>query len=234
MQNNQQSGSSQGGHEKPRQTLSWAQPQNVQQQKLINSGTANAARPATPVKVQRSPMRPRTMFIMGIIVGALITWIWFDTRPSAQNTAQEGSGYLAIDKTSGAKGAAISGTPAANADASTSSGAALGEKTNDTISVPTPQNAGTSVAVSSISAEGAVWAVVYEDINGKVGNALGAARFTPPYAGGSIELLRSTLPNLTYFVGLTADTPDHTFSIKTNAPILGQDGNQVMTQFAAQ
>ncbi len=229
MQNNQNTGSSQGGQEKPKPTLSWAQPQqNAPRQKLLTAQPKSASG-------EKRPMKPRTMFVIGLIVGILATWVWFSTHASRPQPApQDGNGALSIDGASKKAPAQAANSSSSSTASSPSSASPAGTMTNDSLEVPTPQNAGTSVAVSSITADGPVWAVVYEDNNGKVGNALGAARFTPPHTEGTIELLRTTLPNLTYFVGLTADTPDHTFSIKTNAPILDQSGNQVMTQFAAQ
>ena len=242
MQNNQQSGSSQGGQEKPKQTLSWAEPQQMLQKKATGfippaggqaPGTGRSNDTKTVGEIFSS--KPKTMFVIGLIVGCLITWIWFDMRTSrpAQTTGNASStagGTSASTGTSSSK----SGNASAEGSSLVASNASSTAASDDTITVPSTQNAGLSVEVSSLSASDAVWVVVYEDNNGKVGNALGAARFTPARTSGTVELIRSTLPNLTYFVGLTADTPDHTFSIKANTPILDTNGNQIMTQFAAQ
>ncbi len=232
MQNNQQSGSQQGGQDKPKQTLSWAEPPQMLQ-KTTGGQTTNPVRTNPTNEKKETASRPWTMFIIGLIVGCLVTWVWIGMRASKSETpASGGSPSLSTGSTTAAGTSSSSAGGAQTGVASSGIGSTAAS--NDTITVPTPQNAGTSVEVSSISASDTVWAVVYEDINGSVGNALGAARFTTARTSGSIELIRTTLPNLTYFVGLTEDTPDHTFSIKTNKPILDANGNQIMTQFAAQ
>ena len=59
---------------------------------------------------------------------------------------------------------------------------------------------------------------------------MGAARFAARKEG-IIELVHPIVAGKTYYVGLVADTPTHTYATRVNVPILGDSGTQVMTQF---
>jgi len=259
MQNNQQSGGQQGGngnqggqqrnggqpfdqshHEQKPQTGAWTQPPV---QKPLTSSWSQPQKPAAPMaslskpagketvkEAERKGTSPARMFIIGLVIGWLLTWMWFDLRgPRKANPTPTGtdSASLSTDQTA-SSASALTKTLANNAAAPTPL------TSNDTIVIPPTQDVGTTVTVSSISTKDPVWAVVYEDAGGKAGNSLGAARFTPDRSNGTIELLRSTLPGLTYFVGLVADTADHTFDRHANAVLVDQNGDQILTQFVAQ
>jgi hypothetical protein len=100
------------------------------------------------------------------------------------------------------------------------------------LTVPTPQTAGASVTVSNIIVSNPTWVVVYEDNNGKPGNALGAALFISGRTNGTVDLLRNTIAGETYLVTEAQDSGNHMFSLQ-DAPVLDQNGNQVWVEFAA-
>ena len=212
-------------------TLSWSQAVPAK------SESRNPVSTRTPVVVKKSNSgRNVTIaFIIGVIVGALLMWAWQDTRQATpSNTASSGtnsSNTLAVTGATDTTSGSASGAVAMNSNTPSASD---GQQSTDTITVVSPQPAGTVVTVGNISATDDVWAVVYEYQNGMMGRALGAARFTTDRRSGTIELMRATLPNLTYAVALTADSPDHSFTLHQNAPLLGADGKQIMTQFTAQ
>lgn len=82
------------------------------------------------------------------------------------------------------------------------------------------QGAGSLVTVASVETDVATWVTVREDMNGVVGNILGAARVD---AGASnnivIELLRPTEVGKTYRVVLFRDDGDRQFNHETDSPI---------------
>jgi len=121
--------------------------------------------------------------------------------------------------TSGAAAAALPGTVPVGMSADASQ-----------LTVPTPQAAGTTVAVSNIIVSEPTWVVVYEDNNGKLGNALGAALFISGRTSGTVDLLRGTLSGQTYFAAEALDSGNRVFSLK-DAPVLDQNGQQVLVQF---
>lgn len=210
-----QSGQGQGSGAKPQ--LSWGQQAASSTKERAAGAGANAA--STPSS------RLIGTFVAGLIIGLLIAWAWFDLRSgtteSGTSTMGTSSSEFTITKT-GNGASAVSQEETETAP--TVSGFA--------ISVPSTQPAGAGVEVSSISADGVVWAVVYANPD-RSGGAMGAARFAERRSG-VIELVYPTVAGKTYYVGLVSDTPSRTYSTKENKPILGSDGKQVMTQFTAQ
>ncbi|MGH7141692.1 MAG: hypothetical protein ACREGH_03610 [Minisyncoccia bacterium] len=240
MADHQQSGSSSGqnhsgqGGTQQKSQLSWGQsaPNSA-------SGSQKAPQLSTPAG---APTASRTagIFIAGLIVGLLIAWAWVDLRaPKTSGTSAMGSSsdQFTITQNSGGETASQENNSAQSGaqteTGSTPTAPAGVSLANASLTVPPRQDAGNEVAVTGITASQPVWAVVYEDDNGAPGVVLGAARFAASHSG-TVSLLRSTLPGLTYFVGLVGDTPDHSYNVNVNAPILGSNGKQVMTQFTAQ
>ncbi|MDE2213197.1 MAG: hypothetical protein KGJ34_01540 [Patescibacteria group bacterium] len=238
MANGTTQNSQQGNGQKDKPALSWSTPASKvsedKGQKPDQAGNdkkvpPRATPPVAPVGTSSSG-RAVFIFLAGLIIGGLLTWSWFDLR-SPSTPASAGTSSSSITSNLSASSSSTSVPPQGT---STSSGTPAGIVTSDSFTVPSPQAAGTLVTISDLSANDTVWAVVYEDNNGVPGRALGAARLTTAQTNGTIELLRATLPNLNYFVGLTADTPEHTFQIQTNAPILNQSGQRILVEFQAQ
>ncbi len=98
--------------------------------------------------------------------------------------------------------------------------------------VTTPQKAGLSVAISKADVSGVTWVVVYEGQNGKPGNVLGAAIFSPDHESGTVDLLRTTLAGQTYFVTEHSDNGDRKFSLKDD-PLLTENGQPTWVTFTA-
>lgn len=157
-------------------------------------------------------------FMAGVIIG------WVAGSPSFTRTRDENRSSDTDSATSSQKSPE---SPAAPSTVTTTHTAPV------TLTVPDEQEVGTSVEVTNLETSYSLWAVVYQNEGGVPGRVLGAARFFPGRSEGHIELLRMTLPNLTYFVGLAEDTPSHSFSVHSNLPIRGEDGKQVMVLFTA-
>lgn len=232
MDSNQNGG--QQNNQKPAPQLSWSQPASLPQKGTVNNAQKNtfSAKGGAAAMPQKKGVSQGIVwsFIAGIIIGFLLGWSWFGAKGStpANNGATDTSTPSVNDGSAAA--APGSDTTGSSSAAGTVEQGSL--TSSASVTVPSPQDAGMTVEVSSIAADAPVWAVVYEDNNGKPGNALGAARFPVGKTSGSIELLRTTLPNLTYFVGLTGDSADqHTFSTKGNTPLVDDSGNRILTQF---
>jgi hypothetical protein len=95
------------------------------------------------------------------------------------------------------------------------------------------QKPGIMVSIGSVDMPADGWVVVHEDRNGTPGNILGAQRFDAgSYAGGQIELLRTTLIGGQYYVMLHADDGDKLFDHKLDLPLAPTAGIVTATFFA--
>jgi len=107
----------------------------------------------------------------------------------------------------------------------------VGGGSDNSLTISSPQDSGLQVAVSNISVSVPTWVVVYESRNGQPGNVLGAALFVAGRTSGAVELLRATLPGQTYFAGQARDDGDHIFSMQSDMPVRGTNGDPVWAQF---
>ena len=173
--------------------LSWSTPLSSQ---------APAQKPATSPKVPASLKAPTSnassakyigMIVVGVVAGIIIAWGWTALRSPASETA-----------TSTATGG--------NLGVNTNTVPALGS--DPALTVMSPQPAGRSVAIAKAIVSSPTWIVVYDNKDGKPGNALGAALFFPEGQSGTVALLRSTMPGKTYLVAKQVDNGDRKFSLK--------------------
>lgn len=96
------------------------------------------------------------------------------------------------------------------------------------------QAAGLTVAIESISAPTAVWAVVHEDNgSGQPSRILGAQLVEEGAATATVQLLRGTQAGQTYYAMIHNDNGDRAFDPKSDAAALGSDGKPVMSTFKA-
>ena len=144
------------------------------------------------------------MVVVGVIAGVVLAWGWSSWRSSPAPTSDDTSGIASTSNSNGVdtSTATLSSAP---------------------LSITSPQPAGTTVAVASAVVSAPTWVVIYEDNNGKPGNALGAALFFPGTPSGSVELLRATTAGKTYFAAKQVDNGDRKFSLKTDR-LLTEDG----------
>lgn len=189
--------------------LSWSitQPQkqaNVQKS-VMPAQKAPAAGPSTGTYIG--------LIVVGIVVGILAAWAYSAMRSPDTETASTTS-----TSTSQTSNTASTGTQSAT---STSSGLAAGS--DPSLTVMSPQKPGTSVAIYKAIVSSPTWVVVYENNNGKPGNALGAALFFPDRQAGTVELLRATVSGKSYLLAKQTDNGDRKFSLK-NDPFLTENG----------
>lgn len=187
----------------PKQTgLSWSTPAST------NTNHGSIQKPSSPAKMPTPVVSASSsssaqggmavkylgMIVVGLVAGVVVAWAWTSWRPS--DTAQNAQ------------------TPSAenNLGVNTNTVPALGS--DAALTILSPQPAGTSVAVQKAIVSAPTWIVVYEDNNGKPGNALGAALFFPERQTGTVELLRATTPGKSYLAVKQVDNGDRKFSLK--------------------
>lgn len=124
------------------------------------------------------------------------------------------------------------GTAGNGATAASSTAAATATTSANFISV-LDQPAGVQVQVADVKLDRLGWVVIHDDDNGVPGRILGAQLFDAGETSGTVDLLRGTLAGSDYFAVLQADNGDRAFEPKLDEPIMGSDGNPVMTKFAA-
>lgn len=217
MQENNGSNQKQGG-------LSWSTPSSVQSTQSKTPAAPTKASTPAPVKTAPktqaeqggSPSRYVTMVILGIIAGAIIAWGYSAWHRPAKMTQSDTSGAMAADTTAPA-------TTDKNLGVDTATMAAVGSDAS--LTIPSPQTAGTSVTVAKAIVAAPTWVVIYENNDGKPGNALGAALFFPDHQAGTVELLRSTTSGKSYLAVKQVDNGDRKFSLKDDQYL--SEGNSV-------
>jgi hypothetical protein len=201
MDKNESGQNKQGGPASPSQGgLSWSTPQNQNQpQKPVQQPKL----PVAPAQQNTNAAKYAGMVVVGIVAGVVLAWGWSSWRPSPGAT---------VDNNAATTTSSGSTTTGDNLGVDTSTLPAIG--TNSSLNIASPQAAGNSVAVAKAIVSAPTWVVIYEDNNGKPGNALGAALFFPGGQTGTVELLRATMPGKTYLAAEQVDNGDRKFSLK--------------------
>ena len=91
------------------------------------------------------------------------------------------------------------------------------------------QNFGTPVSVDSVVLDRTSWVVVYEDNAGVPGSILGAHVYDKgTVTDAQITLLRSTVPELIYYVKIHADDGDRAFDFKKDLAVVDESGQELV------
>ncbi len=108
------------------------------------------------------------------------------------------------------------------------------KETADSIEV-LDQKAGKSVTVARAKLSSVVsWVAVHEDINGELGNVLGARSVAlGDQKNLFVPLLRSTMTGKEYSVGIYKDNGDLKFDRKTDTLLRAEDGEMIGASFVA-
>jgi len=173
---------------------------------------------------QPSTGRMVGIFVSGVVVGGLLIWGWSSVTPSTNNNSAgvansntpTGSDTGAVDTTG-----SVTGTTAPTpTDTTTSANTGLN------LAVASTQPAGSQVAVTSATVSQPTWIIVYDNVNGKPGKALGAHLATPAENGKAsvVHLMRATVAGQTYLVGERVDNGDKNYSTALDKEVLGTDG----------
>lgn len=210
--------------------LSWSTP-SQNQGTTSNAQPNKEAKPQAPTKASPAPAAAATngssagkyvgMVVVGILAGVIVAWGWNAMRSSSSDTT---SNATSTTKTTG-----VAKNDSKSLGIDTSS-VALGSDPG--LTLMSPQPAGNSVAITKAIVSEPTWVVVYEDQNGKPGNALGAALFFPEKQGGTVELLRPTIAGKNYLAVKAVDNGDRKFSLKDDQP-LSENGEVQWVTFQA-
>lgn len=183
-------------------------------------GRSDMIKTEAKVEVHKNGMgRLFTTFIVGLVIGFFGgSWYFTDTVLFWTTKSSD------KEKTN-----IVSNTPVGSSDNVSSSGITTGG--GNSVSV-NDQIAGDRVLLETITLQSSGWVVVHEDMEGSLGNALGARRFDPgTYADGYVELLRNTETDKLYYVVLYADDGDKEFNIKTDMQIKNTSGALILDTF---
>ena len=207
MQEKNEGGRTQAG-------LSWSTPvANAPVQKPVapqKAAPAAAAKSATGGTTSKYV----SMVVVGVLAGVLIAWGYSSWRTPADSVTT-GTATTTAD-TNAATTADTTGLPVIGSDAA--------------LTIASPQRPGTSVAVEKAVVSTPTWVVVYENKDGKPGNALGAALFFPEGQSGTVELLRGTVSGRSYLAARQVDNGDRKFSLKDDQ-FLTEGGKVVWVTF---
>ena len=154
-------------------------------------------------------------FVLGLILGVLISSLWAKTGTNTIESMNAAPKEAGVDEKTQA-------VVSEEVSVKTTSGSAL---------VINEQSAGFSVMVASAEVADTSWVVIHEDRGGVPGNALGAARFINGTTSGTIELLRGTLSGHTYHGIVYKDDGDKIFSMERDVPLRDESGNPIGVTF---
>lgn len=158
-------------------------------------------------------------FVLGLIIGVLISSLWSKTEKNAvelKNSTTTAEKSTVVDET------ATSAQSSNEVAVTTVSKSPL---------VINDQRAGLSVMVAEAEVADTNWVVIHEDRNGVPSNALGAARFVGGTTSGTIELLRGTVAGQKYHGIIYKDDGDKIFSMERDVPLRDEAGNPVGVVF---
>ncbi len=172
-------------------------------------------------------------FVAGLLIGGFLVWLFSGTP----NTPAPSKTTNRIDTGTTQKGSDTGMDKTETTNTETSASKTESVASDFTFSVIN-QSAGMNVSlgdnVSYPSAQG--WIAVHEDVDGKPGSAIGAARYetTVGLKPTQVELMRKTVAGKTYRVIFYNESGDHVFDRKTDTPMTNKSGGLVETTFVAQ
>jgi hypothetical protein len=207
----------QNDKENQKSSLSWSTPTPTQPS-LTVAKAASAPKTASVAPVNSKTGTYVGILAGGIILGVLLSWGWSAARGNPQPVATTKSATTAA----GDNNAALTSTMSSNEQT----------QTDSSLLVNSPQKAGDSVMIASVSVAKPTWVVVYEENNGKPGNALGARLFQSDAENQTVNLLRDTTPGEQYLVGESLDDGTHMFSLKDTE--VTENGQTLWVAFTAQ
>jgi len=95
------------------------------------------------------------------------------------------------------------------------------------------QPAGLRVVIDSVTLDSSGWVAIHEDIEGELGNILGAQRFDAGTYKGLVDLLRNTVEGGVYYAVLYTDDGDSMFDHKKDALMANESGEAIKSKFNA-
>ena len=143
-------------------------------------------------------------FVLGICIGAGSMWVWVSNNEAMLENITDVDAVTKMTITN----------------------------TNKNSTVVKEQTSGLSVSIDSVSFEEDGWVAIHEDNNGVPGNILGAQLFVAgDHTNVVVDLLRGTMSDATYYAMLHSENGDRAFNVRNDTPLLGLDGQPIMTAF---
>ena len=162
-------------------------------------------------------------FAVGVLVGVFGFWMWSATGDSlAVDVAEEKDVVLSLQEEDTGSALPLQGSVSVTSFVQ-----------NERIAVPN-QVAGYRVVVTRAVFDEEGWVVIHEGTDGKIGNALGAARFPAGESAGEVHVLRATVARNVYRAVLYHDNGDKVFDLQSDFPILTGGNQPILTTFTAQ
>lgn len=144
-------------------------------------------------------------FVIGLVLGSVATWSVLGSTAFSPTTFINSSNLL--DDT------------------------VMATSTSPEYVIVDDQLAGSRVLIKEIALTDSGWAVVHEDAGGVPGNALGAQRFDKGVHSGTIDLLRNTNVDRSYYVLLYRDNGDREFDLETDNLVIDTQDSPVKDTF---
>jgi hypothetical protein len=213
---NNQNGNGQNQKKAGQSQLSWSQPV-VTPTQTSTSEKKSAAQTTGAAAQQAQANNMFRYVVIAVVILAVIGIIWAIAVSNKKTPAAE---QTTADQTQ-------------TAPSSTSTEQTSAPANEVGFSVPSPQNAGSEVAITNVEVSVPTWVIVYENRDGQPGNALGAALFWAGKTSGAVDLLRNTTAGQTYLVGEARDNGDRVFTLHKDPSVLDANGIPVWVQFEA-
>lgn len=208
-------------------SLSWSTP-NANSSAPTSTKQSSTSMPLALPKVALNngnmTARYTGIFVGGLIFGVVVAWGWSALRNSSDTVATNGNTPAATNSTT-------SSTKTTKNDTTSTASVAAGVTLDSTdIDITSPQRAGQSVIINSMSVSRPTWVVVYDNNAGKPGNVLGAQLFFTS-TSGIVTLLRPTMAGKSYFIGRAVDDGDRKFQKASDKVVTDANGNAVLVPF---
>ena len=224
--------------------LSWTQPGQNNNSQNKNANTTSPKPITTATSTLSNTPADSTGRVISIIIGivvvfALAAWgiVALHNRSNSDaavgtDTATSTSASTTDTTTTGTKPASDAGSAAStnNTPATAAAGVATGATAS--LSVASPQDAGSSVKVTGMSLSAPTWIIVYETAGGKPTRILGATLFFKGDTAGTVSLLRNTASGQDYLVSAAVDNGDKAFSLSDDKVVPDSTGAQMWIKFS--
>lgn len=167
------------------------------------------------------------MFVIGLIIGVLVMWIFGGTKGSEDATKTSELSTTTAEDLVGEVGEEVS-TNLGQVEVAPTENTTVG---TDSLTVQN-QSSGATVFIETLNVTASTWVAVHDvKSDGTLGNILGARRFEPGMRSGVVELLRNTVSGTNYSAVMYRDNGDREFNKNTDTKITNVAGSLIEARF---
>lgn len=167
------------------------------------------------------------MFVIGLIIGVLVMWIFGGTKGSEDATKTSELSTTTAEDLVGEDGEEVS-TNLGQVEVAPTENTTVG---TDSLTVQN-QSSGATVFIETLNVTASTWVAVHDvKSDGILGNILGARRFEPGMRSGVVELLRNTVSGTNYSAVMYRDNGDREFNKNTDTKITNVAGSLIEARF---